>query len=50
MPTPPELHDLSIATIKAPDKSPLEGFTFEGYRNADSSGGARNILAIMTTV
>jgi galactarate dehydratase len=50
MPTPPELHDLPIATIKAPDVSPLEGFTFEGYRNADGSVGTRNILAITTTV
>ena len=29
---------------------PLEGFTFEGYRNADGSVGTRNILAITTTV
>jgi galactarate dehydratase len=29
---------------------PLEGFTFEGYRNADGSVGSRNILAITTTV
>jgi galactarate dehydratase len=50
MPTPPELHDLPIATIKAPDESALEGFTFEGYRNADGSVGTRNILAITTTV
>ncbi|WP_244850826.1 galactarate dehydratase [Caballeronia sp. SL2Y3] len=50
MPTPPELDDLPIATIKAPDTSPLEGFTFEGYRNADGSVGTRNILAITTTV
>jgi galactarate dehydratase len=50
MPTPPELHDLPMATIKAPDESPLEGFTFEGYRNADGSVGTRNILAITTTV
>jgi galactarate dehydratase len=50
MPTPPELHDLPIATIKAPDESPLDGFTFEGYRNADGSVGTRNILAITTTV
>ncbi len=50
MPTPLELHDLPIATIKAPDESPLEGFTFEGYHNADGSVGTRNILAITTTV
>ena len=30
--------------------TPLEGYTFEGYRNADGSVGSRNILAISTTV
>ena len=30
--------------------APLEGFTFEGFRNADGSVGTRNILAITTTV
>ena len=29
---------------------PLEGYTFEGYRNADGSVGTRNILAITQTV
>src|SRR5258708_23732849 len=50
MPSPPGLEDLPIATIEAPDMPPLEGFTFEGYRNADGSVGSRNILAITTTV
>jgi galactarate dehydratase len=50
MPTPPSLDDLPIATIKPPVMPPLEGYTFEGYRNADGSVGTRNILAITTTV
>jgi len=50
MPSPPGLEDLPIATIQAPDMPPLEGFSFEGYRNADGSVGSRNILAITTTV
>jgi galactarate dehydratase len=50
MPSPPGLEDLPIATIKAPEMPPLEGYTFEGYRNADGSVGSRNILAITTTV
>jgi galactarate dehydratase len=50
MPSPPGLEDLPIATIKAPAMPPLEGYTFEGYRNADGSVGSRNILAITTTV
>jgi galactarate dehydratase len=29
---------------------PLEGYTFDGYRNPDGSVGTRNILAITTTV
>jgi galactarate dehydratase len=29
---------------------PLEGHTFQGYRNADGSVGTRNLLAITTTV
>jgi len=29
---------------------PLDGYTFEGYRNADGSVGTRNILAITQTV
>jgi galactarate dehydratase len=50
MPSPPGLEDLPIATTRAPDMAPLEGYTFEGYRNADGSVGTRNILAITTTV
>jgi galactarate dehydratase len=50
MPEPPGLDDLPIATVKAPAMAPLEGFTFDGYRNADGSVGTRNILAITTTV
>ena len=41
---------LPIATVKPPPMSPLEGYTFEGYRNADGSVGSRNILAITQTV
>ena len=50
MPSPPGLEGLPIATVKPPEMPPLEGFTFEGYRNADGSVGSRNILAITTTV
>jgi len=42
MPSPPGLEGLPIATVKAPVMPPLEGFTFEGYRNADGSAGSRN--------
>jgi galactarate dehydratase len=50
MPDARGLDGLPIATIKPPLQAPLEGYTFEGYRNADGSVGTRNILAITTTV
>ena len=50
MPPARELEGLPIATVKAPVMAPLEGYTFQGYRNADGSVGTRNILAITQTV
>ncbi|MFG5407194.1 galactarate dehydratase [Piscinibacter sakaiensis] len=44
------LDGLPVGTAPAPDLAPLEGYTFEGYRNADGSVGTRNILAITQTV
>lgn len=44
------LDDLPLATIKPDAAVPLEGFTFEGYRNLDGTVGTRNILAITQTV
>jgi galactarate dehydratase len=50
MPEARGLDDLPMATEPAPPLPPLEGYTFEGYRNADGSVGTRNILAITQTV
>ncbi len=50
MPSARALDDLPIATIKQEPLPPLEGYTFEGYPNADRSVGTSNILAITTTV
>ena len=50
MPSARSLENLPIATIHAAVLPPLEGYTFEGYRNADGTVGTRNILAITTTV
>ena len=50
MPAARSLEGLPIATVKPAPLPPLEGYTFEGYRNADGSVGSRNILAITTTV
>jgi galactarate dehydratase len=45
-----ELQGLPMATVKPEPQAPLEGFSFEGYVNADGSVGTRNLLAITTTV
>jgi galactarate dehydratase len=50
MPEARSLEGLPIATAKPSPLPPLEGYTFEGYRNADGSVGTRNILAITQTV
>lgn len=50
MPEARELDNLPIATVRREPLPPLEGYTFEGYRNPDGSVGTRNILAITQTV
>jgi len=50
MPAARGLADLPLATRAPEPLAPLEGHTFEGYRNPDGSVGTRNILAITTTV
>ena len=50
MPDARGLDHLPMATVKPEPLPALEGYTFEGYRNADGSVGTRNILAITTTV
>ncbi len=50
MPEARELDKLPIATVKPEAATPLDGYTFEGFRNADGSVGTRNILAITQTV
>ncbi|PFH09968.1 galactarate dehydratase [Collimonas sp. PA-H2] len=50
MPPARELTNLPIATRVPAAAAPLDGYTFEGYRNADGTVGTRNILAISTTV
>ncbi len=50
MPPARSLDNLPVSTVKAPELPALDGYTFEGYRNADGSVGTRNILAITTTV
>jgi galactarate dehydratase len=50
MPDARGLEGLPIATVRPAPVAPLEGHTFQGYRNADGSVGTRNILAITQTV
>jgi galactarate dehydratase len=50
LPQPPTLQD--IPYIPTPQKviEPLEGYTFQGYKNADGSVGTKNVLGITTSV
>jgi len=50
IPEAPPLHRVPVATRAEWNEPPLEGYTFEGYRNSDGSVGTRNVLAITTTV
>jgi galactarate dehydratase len=50
MPTPPKLDELPLAANLPEPLPPLEGYTFEGYRNADGTAGIKNILGITTSV
>ena len=50
MPDAPSLDSLEIATAVPAPQPPLEGYTFEGFRNADGSVGTKNILGISTSV
>lgn len=50
IPEPPSLDDIVYTTPSFPPAAPLEGYSFEGYRNADGSVGTKNILGISTSV
>ena len=50
LPEAPPLHTLPLATKVQEPLPPLEGYTFEGYRNADGSVGTKNLLGITTSV
>ncbi|MBD2867273.1 galactarate dehydratase [Paenibacillus sp. IB182493] len=50
LPAPPALDELPLANQVPPALPPLEGYTFEGYRNEDGSVGTKNILGITTSV
>ena len=49
-PTAPALDALEMATRVPAPPAPLQGYTFEGFRNPDGSVGTKNILAISISV
>ena len=50
LPSPPAFENLPLATATPRPLPPLEGYSFEGFRNADGSVGTKNILGITTVV
>jgi len=50
LPEPPNLGSLPLATETPRPQPSLEGYTFQGYHNADGTAGTKNILGISTTV
>src|ERR1700749_2186728 len=50
MPEAPALEKLENPPAVLDPLPPLEGYTFEGYRNPDGSVGTKNILGISTSV
>jgi galactarate dehydratase len=50
LPLPPDLKDIFYVKKEIATAAPLEGYTFEGYKNADGSAGTKNVLGITTSV
>jgi galactarate dehydratase len=50
MPEPPPLDQVPLTPRAQPPVTPLEGCTFEGFRNQDGSVGTKNLLGISTSV
>lgn len=50
LPQPPDLNEIAYRKINAPAIEPLEGYTFQGYKNADGTAGTKNVLGITTSV
>lgn len=50
LPPAPDLQDIVYRQQPTAPPVPLEGYTFEGYRNADGSVGTKNVLGISLSV
>jgi galactarate dehydratase len=50
LPAAPNLDEMPLSTAVPAPLPALDGYTFDGFKNADGSVGTRNILGITTTV
>ena len=50
LPKPPALADIPYTTHASAPIEPLNGYTFNGYKNVDGSAGTKNVLGITTSV
>jgi galactarate dehydratase len=50
LPVPPSLEDIPYAASTGSPAALLDGYTFQGYKNADGSVGTKNVLGITTSV
>ncbi|MCR9064690.1 MAG: galactarate dehydratase [Cytophagales bacterium] len=50
LPVPPDLDSLSYEKLPVKKARALNGYTFDGYKNADGSVGTKNLLAISNSV
>lgn len=50
LPPPPPLDEIPYTPPPVVAADPLEGYTFDGYRNADGTVGTKNVLGITTSV
>ncbi len=50
LPQAPRLEDISLKISPKANPEPLEGYTFQGYKNPDGSVGTKNVLAIASSV
>lgn len=50
LPEPPDLDSIPLTDNTDIKREPLEGYTFEGFRNPDGTVGTKNILGITVSV
>ncbi|MCK5694984.1 MAG: UxaA family hydrolase, partial [Bacteroidales bacterium] len=50
IPEPCDLGTIPLSTNRLPEMKPLDGYTFQGYRNRDGSVGTKNVLGLTTSV